>query len=76
MPKRVVIDQGHGGNDPGSVWLDDSKEKEFTLALSLAVRDALTAGWEIEAILTRTADVPVGLGDRAAMANEPGLIYS
>ena len=33
--KIIVIDPGHGGNDPGKVGIDGSLEKNINLAISL-----------------------------------------
>ena len=70
--KKVVIDAGHGGRDGGSRWADGAREKDFTLRLTGDVGEALTAGWEVEVIQTRTVDADVGLGERAEVANRVG----
>jgi N-acetylmuramoyl-L-alanine amidase len=56
--KVVLVDPGHGGSDPGAVGAGGTKEKDFTLKLSLKLRDALTkAGAKV--VMTRTGDVDV-----------------
>ena len=32
--KCVVIDAGHGGNDPGKIGVDDSREKDLNLVIA------------------------------------------
>jgi len=68
--KRVVIDAGHGGHDPGAVG-KISKEKDITLAIALKagklIKDNLK---DVEVIYTRKTDVFVELYRRAKIANE------
>lgn len=53
----VVIDPGHGGHDPGATSPSDGREeKDLTLAVSRAIRDALIAGGRIRVALTRSDD--------------------
>jgi len=66
--KVIVLDPGHGSSDPGATAIDGKAEKHFTLALGLAVRDALAA-YDCRVILTREDDTAVSLGERAAIAN-------
>lgn len=72
--KIIVIDPGHGGNDPGAGRADGPKEKELTLKIGLKVRDMLQSyGYTV--IMTRDGDyhldkdVDVDLRKRAAIAN-------
>lgn len=59
----VVIDSGHGGNDPGKIGADGTLEKDINLSVALLVRDYLEAS-DIEVIMTReTSD---GLYDAGA----------
>lgn len=66
--KRVVIDAGHGGNDPGAVAASHLAEKEITLDVAARLRKLLEkSGFEVT--VTRTDDRLVALRDRAAIAN-------
>ncbi|HOY40148.1 MAG: N-acetylmuramoyl-L-alanine amidase [Bacteroidales bacterium] len=68
--KRVVIDPGHGGKDPGAVGAI-SKEKDLTLAISLKVGDLIKKSFpDVEVIYTRSTDEFVELHKRAQIANE------
>ena len=70
----VVIDAGHGGEDPGSVWYD-RQEKELTLDLALRI-ESLLKDRGIHVVLTRREDVYVELDGRAAIANKyPDTIF-
>lgn len=64
----VVIDAGHGGHDPGASGVDGEREKRLTLALALAVRDALIADGRVRVALTRSDDRFLVLSERAGIA--------
>ena len=54
--KVVVIDPGHGGEDPGKVGVNGAKEKDVNLAISIALRDVLAEeGFQV--VMTRTEDL-------------------
>lgn len=66
--RRVVIDAGHGGSDPGTNG-GGQIEKELTLTVSQQVRDLLEEkGYEV--IMARDDDTYVGLVDRAALTTQ------
>lgn len=51
----VVIDAGHGGNDPGKIGVDDSLEKDLNLIIAKKVQKILNQQ-EIEVVMTRESD--------------------
>lgn len=53
--KRVVIDPGHGGYDPGAIGLNGAREKDIVLPVSLMVGEYLTKKG-VEVIYTRNSD--------------------
>lgn len=64
----AVIDPGHGGDKEGAIGPGGLREKELTLQIARRVAAALRRqGGRV--LLTRTGDVPVGLAERAALAN-------
>jgi N-acetylmuramoyl-L-alanine amidase len=63
----VVIDAGHGGRDPGA-GTGPIKEKELTLAMALALRDALIKQGGVRVALNRSDDSSLVLADRPAIA--------
>ncbi len=67
----VVIDPGHGGNDPGCISKDKkTKEKTLTLDISRRLAKKIRAAYpEIKVIQTRNTDVFVPLVQRAQIAN-------
>jgi N-acetylmuramoyl-L-alanine amidase len=64
----IVIDPGHGGNNPGTQSvLDGRLEKEFTLDWAKRLAPLLaTNGWAV--FLTRTSDMMVSNYDRVTFA--------
>ncbi len=70
--KIVVVDAGHGGNQPGALGSADGKtyeEKDFNLDMALKLEEILTEHG-VEVVMTRTTDVRVELVDRPKVANE------
>ena len=66
--RRVVLDAGHGGTDPGATS-KDVLEKEITLDIGLRLRTLLEQnGFDV--VVTREADRTVALRDRALLANQ------
>ena len=66
----VVIDAGHGGHDTGALATayGNRAEKEATLAIALAIRDALVRSGRVRVALTRSDDRFLVLGDRVEIA--------
>ena len=66
----VVLDPGHGGQDPGAVG-KFSYEKDLNLKLALKVGELLGEQYpEIKVVYTRSTDVFVPLQTRADIANK------
>ena len=54
-PLKVVIDPGHGGNDPGGIGQSGVLEKDVNLSIALLLRDNLKQQG-IEVVMTRETD--------------------
>lgn len=67
--RRVVIDPGHGGKDPGAIGPDGLQEKDVTLKIADKVAEKLKDKLGCEVILTRHDDVFLPLEQRTAIAN-------
>ena len=67
--KRIVIDPGHGGKDPGSYINGQIVEKDITLALAQIVERKVEEKFDIDVILTRDKDAFIPLEKRTAFAN-------
>jgi len=69
--KRViVVDAGHGGEDPGAIGPNGSKEKDVNLAIAHELVKIFSADNDFEIILTRKDDTFIPLADRTNIANE------
>jgi len=69
--RRIVVDAGHGGHDPGAVGPRGLYEKDVVLDIALKVRDIMKREYpSYEVILTRDKDVFIPLDERAAIANK------
>lgn len=67
MAKRICIDAGHGGSDPGAIN-GTYKEKKAALGIALELGLALYRG-VYEVYFTRTNDTFVSLADRCTISN-------
>jgi len=68
--RTICLDAGHGGKDPGN-RVAGREEKEYTLRLTLEVREQLRqAGFKV--VLTRAGDSYPELSDRPAIARRAG----
>ena len=68
--RTVVIDPGHGGQDPGALG-SRVKEKDIVLAISLKLGAYIQEYFpEIKVIYTRSEDVFIPLHERAEIANK------
>lgn len=65
----VIIDPGHGGQDPGTIGIGGIQEKNVVLPISLDVVEELKKQG-IEVRLTRDQDYFISLEGRTDMANE------
>lgn len=68
--RRIVVDAGHGGKDPGAIGPDGLQEKDVTLAMARILARKLEKDLGCEVILTRDGDVFLPLEERTAIANK------
>ena len=81
--KKVVLDPGHGGIDAGKIGINNEKEKEINLKISLKIKKMLE-NEGISVIMTRTDDARLAdthrgdLEERVRIMNEeqPALVVS
>lgn len=82
-PRRrvVIIDPGHGGNEPGAIGPSGVQEKTIALGVALALAEELRKNPSLEVHLTRDSDVAVPLWERGERAtvlkgDDPGIFVS
>ena len=68
--RTVVLDPGHGGEETGATGPGGTLEKELTLLIAQQLEARLEEQLGLKVVLTRTADVDLGLDERAALANQ------
>ena len=66
--RKIVIDPGHGGKDPGAMAFG-LKEKDIVLKIAKKVAKILKTTHRYEVALTRSKDVYLPLEERTAIAN-------
>ncbi|MDD4241826.1 MAG: N-acetylmuramoyl-L-alanine amidase [Smithellaceae bacterium] len=74
----VLIDPAHGGADAGVTGIDETAEKDITLAIALALQKELANDSSVEVVLTRNSDKVVSLEERRKIISErkPAIVLS
>jgi N-acetylmuramoyl-L-alanine amidase len=67
--RRIVIDPGHGGHDPGTIGRRGLQEKDLVLDVSVRLAKMLRKELGADVVMTRSSDVYVPLEERTAIAN-------
>ncbi|MEW6053021.1 MAG: N-acetylmuramoyl-L-alanine amidase [Nitrospirota bacterium] len=67
--RRIVIDPGHGGHDPGAVGPKKLYEKDVVLDIALKLKEILMKDPLNEVFLTREKDIYIPLEERTVIAN-------
>lgn len=67
--RRIVLDPGHGGTDPGAIGPSGLREKDVTLDIAHRAAPLLAREAMVSTLLTRDVDTYVSLDERAARAN-------
>jgi N-acetylmuramoyl-L-alanine amidase len=70
--RRIVIDAGHGGHDPGSIGPGGLQEKDLVLDVARRLEQLVRGELGAEVVMTRSGDVFVPLEERTAIANSKG----
>ncbi|OZC37852.1 N-acetylmuramoyl-L-alanine amidase [Marinobacter vinifirmus] len=66
----VVIDAGHGGEDPGAIGPRGTREKDVVLRMAKTLADLVNKQPGFTAKLTRTGDYYIGLRNRTVLARK------
>jgi N-acetylmuramoyl-L-alanine amidase len=67
--KIIVLDPGHGGNDPGAIGPTGYREKDAVLDIGLKLRNRLRELKSLKVYMTRDDDTFIPLKDRTIFAN-------
>ncbi len=67
--RKIVLDPGHGGKDPGAIGVKGILEKDIVLAVAKKLAKKLKGEMGITVVLTRQDDTFIPLEDRTAIAN-------
>ncbi|MFA4926239.1 MAG: N-acetylmuramoyl-L-alanine amidase, partial [Candidatus Aminicenantales bacterium] len=68
--RKIALDPGHGGTDPGCLSQSGLKEKEVALDLAKKLKSILETQGGFEVFLTRETDVTLPLEKRTKLAND------
>ncbi len=66
----IVIDAGHGGEDPGARGASGSREKDITLKIAKKLKEKLDTELNMRGMLTRDGDYFIPLGTRVVKARK------
>ncbi len=66
----IVIDAGHGGEDPGSVGPSGSYEKNITLGIAKRLESLINKEKGMKAVMTRTGDYYISPNKRPQLARK------
>lgn len=66
----IMLDPGHGGEDPGAIGARGSMEKNVTLSIARRLRERIENDPNMRAALTRDGDFFVPLGTRVQKARK------
>ena len=78
ITKIILIDAGHGGEDPGAIGRKHTLEKRITLSIAKKIAKKINATKGMKAVLTRKGDYHVRLSKRIRItqANKASLFVS
>ncbi len=68
--KRIVIDPGHGGSDPGCIGRSGTYEKDIVLDVCMRLKKLLNKNSDFEVVLTRETDIYIPPENRTVIANQ------
>ncbi|AUH49720.1 N-acetylmuramoyl-L-alanine amidase [Chromobacterium sp. ATCC 53434] len=69
-PIIVMLDPGHGGEDPGAIGMQGNREKDVVLKIGHQLKQLIDAEPNMRAYMTRSDDVFIPLGVRVAKARK------
>jgi len=70
--KIIVLDPGHGGEDPGAIGPAGTKEKNVVLEFARSLKELFSRRQDCEVFLTRNGDYFLSLRERTKIAEDYG----
>jgi N-acetylmuramoyl-L-alanine amidase len=67
---RIILDAGHGGDDPGAIGKKGTMEKDVTLDVAMRTKQILLKDSKYDVYMTRENDSTLQLLDRTKFANK------
>ena len=67
--KKLVIDLGHGGSDPGAVGQNKTHEADIVLAIGKVINELLKS-YDLDFKFTRLSNRHISLNERVKIAND------
>ncbi|HKZ17189.1 MAG TPA: N-acetylmuramoyl-L-alanine amidase, partial [Geobacteraceae bacterium] len=68
--RRIVVDPGHGGHDPGAIGANGTMEKDVVLQMGVKLAKKIREDLRIDVVMTRSTDIFIPLEERTAIANK------
>jgi len=68
----IAIDPGHGGDDYGAIGVNNTREKDVTLAVARKLADIIRDDGRFKVVMTRNSDKTLTRQERADAANDAG----
>ncbi|MCX5778542.1 MAG: N-acetylmuramoyl-L-alanine amidase [Elusimicrobia bacterium] len=68
--RTIILDAGHGGEDPGAIGPNGTKEKDINLAIVFELKRLFEEDGGYQVILSRTDDTFIPLVERTSLAND------
>ena len=68
--RRIVVDPGHGGHDPGAIGANGTREKDVVLQMGVKLAKKIREDLRIDVVMTRSTDIFIPLEERTAIANK------
>ena len=68
--KIIMVDAGHGGDDPGAIGYNGSYEKNVTLAIAKKLAIKINQLSQYKSVLTRSGDYYISLASRVRLAQK------
>lgn len=66
----IAIDAGHGGEDPGAIGHNGTREKDVVMAIARKLQRMISKQRGMRPVMIRTSDYYIGLRKRVAIARE------